>query len=67
IDDVTLDDLVNEARSWGLTPRAAHQTVSRTIDSIHEALQHTQPTVVDLHQLIAHRLRHLTPNRPQFR
>lgn len=38
IDDLTVEDLVDEGRSWGLTPIRARRVVDSTVDAVRSAL-----------------------------
>ncbi len=63
IDDVTLHDLVDEGRSWGMTERVATRTVSATAEAIRAALDTVDPILPDLRALVANRLDQLATER----
>lgn len=60
IDDVTFEDLVNEARSWGITERVAQRGVHDTIEAIRDALDVVESNLADLRNLIVDRVGKLT-------
>lgn len=63
IDDVTYDDLIAEARSWGITARTAHSLVDTALDGISAALDTIEAPLPELRALIAGRLGNLTPRQ----
>ncbi|MEQ1702715.1 MAG: HipA domain-containing protein [Ilumatobacteraceae bacterium] len=63
IDDVTHDDLIAEARSWGITARTAHSVVDTALDGISAALDTIEAPLPELRALIAERLDNLTPRQ----
>lgn len=56
IDDVTHDDLVTEARTWGMAARTARSVVDTTLDAISAALGTVEPPLPELRDLIATRV-----------
>jgi hypothetical protein len=61
IDDVTIADLVDEARSWGMTERLARRGVNDAVESIRAAVDSVDCPLPDLRSLIAGRIDRLTP------
>jgi serine/threonine-protein kinase HipA len=59
IDDVTRDDLIAEARSWGATDRAARSGVANTLERISAALDTIESPLSDLRALIVERVNKL--------
>ena len=56
IDVVTVDHLVEEGRTWGLTERLARVTVKETAEAIRSALDHVDAPIEKLHALVSGRL-----------
>lgn len=64
IDAVSVDHLVAEGRTWGLTERLAKATVTETAEAIRSALDHVEAPIESLRTLVSGRLDRLAPNPP---
>ena len=56
IDAVTVDHLVEEGRTWGLTERLARVTVTEMAEAIRSALDHVDAPIENLRTLVSGRL-----------
>lgn len=63
IDNVTHDDLIAEARSWGISDRSARSNVANTLEGITAALNSIESPLPHLRALIVERVNDLAPRR----